>query len=172
MKENELLLTLEMLQEILDYDPVSGIFIRKRNTPRWLSGQQAGSVSKIHGYRIIGINGKYYRACRLAWFYMTGEWPEKEIDHINAERADDRFVNLRGADRSMNAENLRHPHKDNSHGLIGVMHFKKNWTKKVKWTAQIMAKGTRHHLGVFDSPEAAHEAYLEAKHKFHKGCTI
>jgi len=167
----EELLTAERLREILDYDPETGIFIWREGVKRHTAGTRAGYPG-FWGYWRVGIGGKAYRLCRLAWLYMTGEWPKEEIDHINAKRNDDRFVNLREASRAMNAQNLRKPHRDNTHGLTGVMRFKKNWSTIEKWTSQIMAKGKRYHLGVFDTPEEAHQAYLKAKRELHEGCTI
>lgn len=171
MSEKEKLLTAERLRGLLNYDPETGIFTHKHANGRHSAGQATG-FPEAHGYFRVSVDGREYRRCRLAWLYMTGSWPKEEIDHINANRADDRFINLREASRSMNAQNLRNPHKDNTHGLAGVMRFKKNSSKKVRWTSQIMVKGKRYHLGVFDTPEAAHQAYLKAKRELHEGCTI
>lgn len=161
----EELLTSERLKEIINYNPDTGIFRWKKTNKSQRAGVLAGWID-VHGYRSIGIYGKTYRGCRLAWLFMTGEWPQEEIDHINGKRNDDRFINLRQVSRTTNSQNLRKPHKDNSHGLLGVMRLHK------RWTAQIMVSGKRIHLGTFATPEEAHQIYIEAKRKLHEGCTI
>ena len=85
-------LTAETLRQILHYNPDTGVFtwIRK---PRYAgSGEQAGSYS-TKGYRRVKIGVTSYRAHRLAWFYMTGQWPVDQIDHINGIPDDNRFSN-------------------------------------------------------------------------------
>jgi len=112
------------------------------------------------GYRQISVDNRLYLAHRLAWLYMTGEWPEVQIDHVNMDRADNRFVNLRQATRSENKGNMR-AQANNASGLKGVY-----WHKRAgKWCAQINTNGTRRHLGCFDSPEAAHAAYIASAKK-------
>lgn len=165
------LLTAERLREIMDYDPETGVFTWRKGVKFHKAGTRVGWM-EFWGYWVVGIDRHQYRLCRLAWLYMTGKWPKDEIDHINTVRSDDCFANLREATRSMNAQNLRKPHKDNEHGLAGIMRYKKNWSTKIRWTAQIMVNGERHHLGVFGTPEDAHLAYLEAKRELHEGCTI
>lgn len=68
------MITLEQLKELLYYDPDTGNFIRIVNRAKYVEGQIAGTEN--NGYIIIELYGKGYSASRLAWFYMTGEWPE------------------------------------------------------------------------------------------------
>ena len=103
-------LTAEKLHSILHYDPATGQFTwkwringRMRPDPRCL-GKIAGTKNKS-GYVAIGIDGKLYRAGRLAWLYFYGSWPTNTIDHINHDRTDNRICNLRDI---TNAENVRH----------------------------------------------------------------
>lgn len=96
---------------------------------------RVGTINQF-GYRVIMLDYKRYMASRLAWLYMTGTWPQFECDHINRDRADDRWINLREATRSENARNTQ-TRSDNSSGFRGVC-----WDKqKLKWKVQISVKG-------------------------------
>lgn len=101
------MLTQERLKEILKYSPETGEFVYlvpRKGGSGINTGDIAGDLC-MYGYRRIGIDGKRYRACRLAWLYMTGEWPEKHVDHVNGIRSDDRWGNLRHASIRENAFN-------------------------------------------------------------------
>jgi len=124
-------------------------------------GDIAGSMMS-HGYRRICIDNRVYLAHRLAWLYMTGEWPKHQIDHINGNKNDNRHVNLREA---TNSENMRNTGKrsDNSSGFKGVY-----WnSEKMRWSAQISYNGRHKSLGTFDTAEEAHVAYRSASEKLH-----
>jgi hypothetical protein len=149
-------LTAERLREVLSYYPETGIFAWRVNTNRVRVAQVAGNLNP-RGYRRIKINGRDYKAHRLAWLYMTGEWPPTEIDHINCDRDDNRWANLRTATRGQNARNARRP-AHNSSGLKGA-----SWhAGDKKWRAQIRVDGRTKHLGQFDNPIDAHKAYVAA----------
>jgi hypothetical protein len=151
------MITHKRLKEVLNYDPNTGIFRWK--TTRKL-GVKAGSLKTI-GYTAIYIDKVMYYAGRLAWFYMTGEWPRSRIDHINRIRDDDRFINLREATQSQNIANSSLS-LSNKTGFKGV-----SKTRSGKWCAQIKFQYTKFHLGTFDTPEEAYEAYKrEAKLAF------
>jgi hypothetical protein len=152
----------------LTYDPLTGVFTWARNAGGGMkAGDVAGNVGE-NGYIAIGLYGEIYRAHRLAWLWMTGDWPEHDIDHINGIRRDNRWENLRYADKLINAQNIKGPRADNTSGFLGV-HFDK---RHKQWKAQININKKRAHIGRFDTPEEAHQAYLEAKRKHHVGCTI
>lgn len=148
-------ISIEKLKEILHYDPDSGVFtylVRRSRTP---AGTVAGHISHIDGRRRIGLDNKHYLANQLAWFFMTGKWPPHHIDHINGNQADDRFSNLRPATGSQNLANAKRP-KHNRSGLKGA-----SWDKRSgKWRAVIKQHRRVIHIGLFDSPEEAHAAYL------------
>jgi len=98
-------LTHEQLKELLSYDPATGVFVWKTRRNQLSDiGQRAGTIH-VRGYRVIRIDESGYQAGRLAWFYMTGQWPKSEIDHKNRIRDDDRFSNLREATSQQNALN-------------------------------------------------------------------
>ena len=146
-------MTQQELQELLSYDPTTGIF-------RWLEsrgGKTAGDTAgaKHHtGYIEIGINQRRYYAHRLAYLYMMGEMPNSEMDHINKIGDDNRWSNLRQASRSQNNANRNKP-RNNKSGYRGVCWHKRH----KKWLARIGYGGKKIYLGYYDTPKEAHEAY-------------
>lgn len=150
------------LKEILAYDPSTGQFVWLMNRGRrYAIGSVAGSVG-TKGYRSIKLGGKAYKAHRLAWAYMTGRWPQNQIDHINAVKDDNRWCNLRQATPSQNEIN-KPRQKNNSSGYRGV-----SWSAKSRrWKASIGAEGTRKFLGYFMTAEDAHHAYVTAAETLH-----
>ncbi len=89
MKKQKTPLTYERLREAFFYNPRTGVFVwaSTRRGQRPKIGDIAGSVGKKSGYCIIGIDGFTHGAHRLAWFYMTGDWPKHEVDHKNRKRS-------------------------------------------------------------------------------------
>jgi len=148
------MITQTELKNILDYNPETGEFIWKKNIRKILVGCIAGTVDR-NKYRRININHQRYLAHRLAWFYMTGDWPEQYIDHINHNRDDNRFSNLRLATKSENSRNAKR-NKNNTSGYKGVS------KKGNKFIAQIWVDYKRINLGLFDTAEQAHIAYIQA----------
>jgi hypothetical protein len=156
-------LTQERLMEIVRYIPSSGLFIRMRNSKRWRIGQVMGSFSKI-GYITMWIDGKSYYAHRLAWLYMTGKWPENEIDHIDHNRCNNVWGNLREVTRKENRMNVTLLER-NSSGFTGVRFDKEN----NKWLASIGVNGKNVNLGRFSNIVDAIECRKKAdiKYGFH-----
>lgn len=142
----------ERLHEILSYDQKEGVF-------RWLvrrKGIKTGSIAgclDFYGYRIIRIDGRLFRAARLAWFYVHGVWPSGEIDHKDLIKDHDWIKNLRPAGQSLNNAN-RHTYRNNKSGFKGVYHW------QGRWRAMIRINNKSYHIGMFDTPEAAHDAYF------------
>ena len=99
---------------------------------------------------------------------MTGKWPDGEIDHIDGNRANNRWSNLRDVHIVINAQNKRGPMAHNKSGFLGV-----SWNKKdCAYVARIKVDGKYLSLGYHQTPEAASAAYVEAKRRLHAGCTI
>lgn len=175
-------LTADFVRSILNYDPKTGLFTWKHRSadtfelaarhsreqiarlwnPRY-AGKPAGHCDS-YGYHQIKINSVYYLAHRMAWLFIHGEWPEKEMDHINGNRADNRLVNLRLCSRMQNMANSGRK-STNKSGYKGV-YLKARHTKK-RWASQIRAGGKQITLGYFDTPEAAHAAYVKAAKELH-----
>src|SRR5215471_4001806 len=97
----------EILLKILNYNPESGVFRWRIAQAQCIKvGQIAGTISR-YGYCMIHINGDKFYAAQLAWFYVHGKWSEKQIDHINRDKTDDRLVNLREVIPSQNNYNSK-----------------------------------------------------------------
>ena len=167
------ILTAERLREIVTYDLLTGVFkwnedpraTKRVNSRR--SGKTAGSPHSA-GYLTLRICGKNLFAHRLAWLYVHGEHPRGVIDHINGNVKDNRIANLRDTTMAINLQNSREASRNNKSGMLGVHRRKRDG----KYMAEINILKTRIRLGPFDTAEAAHNAYVEAKRKHHPGCTI
>lgn len=151
------------LKTLLHYDPPTGVF-------RWRFGRKNGQTQpwseagyyNSHGYRVIMVNHKPYPAHRLAWLYMTGEWPGKEVDHKNLIRDDNRWGNLRSASVFQNQWNtgLR---STNTSGVKGV-YFDK---RKQKWIGSFRANGLRFYTEGFGSSAEAAQALTTLREANH-----
>ena len=155
--------TPEHLRSILSYDKDTGHFTWRvkmnRNGPAL--GSVAGTISK-NGYRMICISRRKVNASILAWYYMTGTWPEYVVDHVNRHRSDNRWVNLRLATRSQNQCNMSTP-RTNTSGYKGV-----SWSSsRNKWVAHIGYNRKVKNLGRFDSFEDAVKARDSAEINIH-----
>lgn len=165
MSKNHFTLTHERLRELLNYDPETGIFTRSVGRANQVAGAPAGRLAH-HGYLFVTIDYKKYLAHRLAWYFIYGEWPTNNIDHINGVRGDNRISNLRDVSQAFNVQNRRQSSEASDSGVLGV------YQKRDKWAAVIWHSGKSHYIGSYLTPESAHEAYLMAKRAHHPGCTI
>ena len=156
------MLTQEKLKSIVSYSKETGEFIKFN-----LNNKSHFGWMDEKGYPRCKIEGKAYRLHRLAWLYEYGVLPEKFIDHIDGNPKNNRISNLRECNNSENLQNQVLARKDNCTGFLGV--------RKVGgiYAARIGKVGhARKHLGCFDTPEEAHQAYLIAKRELHEFCTI
>lgn len=148
------------LRKLLSYDPTTGEFTRIKSSGGRFAGSKAGCKNTA-GYIVIRVDDRLYLAHRLAWLYVTGDWPQHDIDHINGERTDNRFSNLRECNMSLNLQNRRRANTNNKLGLLGVIALRNGYT------ASINVLGKQVWLGMHKTPEAAHAAYIKAKRKLH-----
>lgn len=154
------LITLERLKELLHYNPDTGIYINMVDRGRARKGNISGTKNK--GYISIMLDGHMYQAHRLAWFYMTGKWPDKIIDHKDGNGLNNRFSNLRDASHSQNQFNRR-KNKGTLAGFKGVSFNKKSQ----RWKASINFNKKTYYLGYFETPEEASEAYNKKAKELH-----
>lgn len=156
-------LTAARLREVLHYDPAAGVFTWRKSPRRGWVGKQAGTQTTT-GYIAIKIGDNApLLAHRLAWLYMTGEWPPEQIDHIDGVGTHNWWANLRSADSQLNQANSRKP-RNNTSGHKGVY-----WDPDLgKWRAKLNVGSRQIHLGCFDDAAAAGAAY-EAGAKRHFG---
>ena len=98
-----------------------------------------------------------YLVHHLVWALLNGDWPVKQIDHIDHDGYNNRADNLREVSHKENGRN-RSKKKTNISGFNGV-HWAKNSSK---WRAEIKVDGKKIHLGVFLNLEDAIKARAEA----------
>lgn len=160
------MLTQHRLFEVLTYSPEDGTFLWKLRSGtgirKRISGQPAGTFDGM-GYARIGIDGKDYRCHRLAFLWMLGRFPDAQVDHLNGNRSDNRWINLREATASINRHNQRAT-RNSACGLLGVSMLRK------RFRARIKVAGRTTQIGVFGTAEEAHLAYMAAKRRLHAGC--
>jgi hypothetical protein len=141
-------ITAERLRAVLRYEPETGFF-------QWIArpapsapvhvGERAGYL-RPDGYLAVMIDGRSYKLHRLAWLYMTGEWPPADIDHRNRVRDDNRWRNLRDATPKQNRENQSVGVRNRT-GILGV-----SWsTRRSRWRAWLGHHGRYVHLGEHDT---------------------
>jgi len=161
------MITQQELKEKLDYNPDTGEFrkicyTRGKHFGRTLKKRNNKTISGHTVYQNITINGKSYPAHKLAWLYMTGEYPDCFIDHINRDSTDNRFSNLRKASYAENNRN-KSMSRNNTSGYKGV-----NWHKgSNKWRAEIKVNNKAITIGYFKNIEDANIAYTEAVKQYH-----
>lgn len=150
-------ITSEQLRKVLRYEKRTGKWWWLVATRKNKAGDQAGTLNPATGYVQIGLGGRIYNLHVLAWVYVTGRWPEQEIDHRDLDRANTKWRNLRPATRQQNCVNSP-KRRSNTSGYKGVSHYRGG-----KFKAYFRGK----HIGVYDDVISAAQAYdLEATRQF------
>ena len=167
-------LTSEIAHELLYYDSDNGLLFWRLRADRWFktpglaklwndkhANKEAFTTEFDKGYKRGFVLGKPYLAHRVAWLMQTGEWPE-QIDHVNGNRSDNRWGNLRSVSHAENCKNMK-LNKFNKSGKPGVELVGK------KWMAKITANGIVKLLGYFETFEEACEmrGIAERNYGFH-----
>lgn len=161
-------LTVDHLRRLVRYDQDTGTFTALADRGKIRRGDLIrGSLS--HGYSMIFIEWTRYSAHRLAWFYMTGEWPSGPIDHRDGVKDNNRWSNLRAVTQGVNLQNQRTARRNNRTGLLGVGRAD---SETNPFRARIVLDGKERHLGCFKTADEASAAYLTAKRELHVGCSI
>lgn len=147
MTEDELQI---IVKAYIKYDPDTGFFtwnkspntrVRKSINPRIGAGTLSSS-----GYLIISLSGKRWQAHRLAWFCMTGKIPEGFIDHIDGNKLNNKFSNLRECTRSDNSCNSK---KQDRVAIKGIRVLKSG-----QYEARVGKDGTTYRMQSTDLAEA------------------
>jgi hypothetical protein len=156
-------LTPGRLKEVLFYNPKNGIFIRiSTDSKKIKPGGIAGGIN-ANGYYAISVDGRIHLAHRLAWLYMTGDYPPFDIDHINGDTSDCRFDNLREAKPHENLWN-RSKQSNNKSGHKNV-----SWSKPAnKWEVRLRRNGKQIIVGYSDNLEMAAKMAVEARIRHHR----
>ena len=153
-------LTQKRLHELLYYDPEAGYFMWMKRRGRAGGKTEAGSKHS-GGYMSIMVDGVNYLAHRLAWMYMTGDWPEFEIDHEDRIKTHNRWRNLRPATHKQNMENST-VRKSSKSGVKGV-HF---IAQSGRWQAYLTHNYKRYHGGRHPTLKLAIAARTQLERQF------
>jgi len=137
-------LTHEEAQRLFHYDPETGIVTRKVDMFKFKAGTVVGRKRGCK-YFMFSIFCKSYLLHKFIWFYQTGKWPEEEIDHINRNKLDNRWCNLRKCSSWGNSLN-RPVRADNISGIPGVSKHKAS----EKWQVRISVNRKNKHIGLFE----------------------
>lgn len=156
--------SLDRLNELFVYEPETG-HLRWRSIPKKFQRAKAGDIAGTigpKGYRVVGVDRVYYYVHRIAWKMVTGTDPIDQIDHEDADRLNNRWVNLREADNGKNRWNTKLA-KNNTSGVKGVC-----WDKSHKsWSAYIAAGDGHKRIGRFKDKQDAIAARTKAAEELH-----
>lgn len=177
------MLPVETLQQLLSYDPDTGLLTWLERDVSWFrntagrraehaqnlwnskhAGKTAFTSKDTHGYFMGAILGQAHLAHRVAWALHTGSAPTRQIDHVNHLRTDNRATNLREVDVLGNRMNHTR-RRTNTSGHTGVV-----WhPKREQWIAQVKVHSVNHYLGLFADYDTAVAARLakQAELGFH-----
>jgi hypothetical protein len=169
-------ITVDLLRELLDYNPESGSLTWKPRSPERFGlraskifnarrgGKAAFGAIDTGGYHCSCLFGKFLLAHRVIWAMAHGEWPE-QVDHIDGNRLNNRLSNLRAATQAENSRNMART-RINSSGVSGVY-----WsTRDQRWRADInVGANQRRCVGLFRDFEEAVAARrgAERRHGYH-----
>lgn len=148
------LIDAETLKNLFIYLPDKGVFINRiTRSSNAMEGTEAGSLQN-NNYVSIHIAGRKYLAHRLAFLYMTGQFPSKFVDHINGLRSDNRWNNLRECSNSQNMHNLQREKKNVYPNGSGFM-------------VRLSKDNKDYYLGTFRSEKEALDVALKARKTYH-----
>jgi hypothetical protein len=151
------------LKQDLEYNPDTGEFRWLRYvSPTCSLSWFKGKIT--NGYYCIGYKGKTWRAHRLAWLLMTGDFPLKEIDHLDRDRGNNKWENLRDTSRTLNQYNKNKCKNKYTSMYPGVRLHKPSG----KYTATVCYKNQKYHVGYYTCEKEAYKAYLDKQLEFIK----
>ena len=141
----------------------SGLINKVHRSNNAKKGQESGAISGS-GYCMVWFENKSYRTHRIVYFLKTGADPqEKQVDHIDGNKLNNKISNLRLATHRENNVNKK-KQKNNTSGVTGV-----SWNiKRKKYAAQIKHNSKTFSLGLFDDFDKAVAVRIAAEHKFHQ----
>ncbi|MBZ9888112.1 HNH endonuclease [Mesorhizobium sp. BR1-1-3] len=149
--------TQQRLKELFLYDPLTGVFTRRVRTANSVYVGDVAGTTTGDGYTQIKVDGVDYLAHRLAVLYMTGDWPDEDVDHEDLDKSNNVWLNLRPANQSLNNAN-KPLQSNNKTGFKGVsLH-----NGGPKYRADVKIEGKKKYLGCFDTADEAHVVYMLA----------
>ncbi len=151
-----------LLLELFNYDKTTGIVTRRIRVGNCYKGVTVGTKRK-DGYLLVIINATPYQLHRIIWIMETGEQPIT-IDHINHNRSDNRWCNIRNVSQKVNTYN-QSLKSSNKSGHAGVMYDK----VRKKWRSFIVVDNKQIYLGRFNKIDEAIKARVKSEkhHGFH-----
>lgn len=161
MRQARIKLSKEEIEILPVYYKDGNLYWKKPTSNRVKKDDIAGTLTN-HGYRFLSFNKKRLYVHRLIFYFFNGYYP-KYVDHINGNRQDNRIENLRECTNSQNSAN-KNKLNTNKSGFKGV-HLVKSTGK---WRSQITIDSKCKHLGYFETPEQANEAYQQEYKKHFK----
>lgn len=162
--------TIETLRDHLDYDPATGVFLRRsvdqsRNKKRKSLCDRRHMRTVVLGYQVISIDSSIYKAHRIAWKMFYGVEPPLHIDHINGNTIDNRIDNLRAATAAQNQWNrIKNP---SQRPYKGVWFDDSGGNKTNVWRSRITCNGRIIDVGRYPTPEEARDARMKILPVFH-----
>lgn len=153
----------QSLRASLSYDPETGLITRLCTRGNAIAGTVAGT--KIRQYTVIDFGNRKIMAHRIAFFLKNGRWPLGVIDHINGNRSDNRWSNLRECQQSDNAKNQT----TRPRGMSGVrgVRFNLKSSKSKPWEVLIKHNYKQIYIGRYATKEEAIAARYAASAKYH-----
>lgn len=155
MKRNEI--PIDDIREWISYDPLTGEFRWKKDRSNMKAGELAGNDAG-DGYRRVLFKGKSYQLHRIAFALMTGNQPPPQTDHINGNRLDNRWANLREATPQQNQMN-KGTQKNNKTGVHGVYFRRGRYISQLKVDRKIVH--TSSHLTLDEAAIARRNAEIK-----------
>lgn len=152
------MLTQERVKELFNYDADKGVLVRIKNVKGSNGiGSIAGS-KHCRGYLEVSIDHIKYLVHRVIFLYMVGRFPNVEIDHINLNKLDNRWVNLRECNKSRQKQNCL-PIKGKIHSRYKGVSFKRDIHRNKPFRSRIFVNKKEVHLGCFSTELEAAQAY-------------
>lgn len=146
-------------KHVVTYNPETGQFFNNK------CGKILGTFDA--GYYKFQKLGVRLMNHQWAWFYIYGIIPDRDIDHINGDRSDNRISNLRVCDHKTNLQDIRERSRYKKSGLKLGVSFNPN--AKRQYRAHLYINGKATALGSFMTEQEAHDAYVNEKRKHHPG---
>jgi hypothetical protein len=147
--------TANRVRDLFDYNPQTGALIRKRTVSNNAKSGDIVGWRNSDGYLNVRVDNVSYKVHQIVWLHVTGTWPSGVIDHINRDKKDNRFCNLR--DTTVQTNNInKGPRKDSKTGIPNV-----TWRDRDKrFYVACRRNGKQNYGGSFTSLEGA-KAFAE-----------
>lgn len=155
-------LSAEEARQLFRYEEETGNLVWRVDKGRARKGNIVGCRDD-KGYLQVMVDRRNYKAHLLIWLIKTGEWPLRQIDHRDTNKANNRWHNFRLATNQQNHAN-RGKNKNNTSGYKDVV-FIRNCPQR-PWQARITVNGKQIAFGQHASPEEAALAVADGHRQY------